>query len=182
MNLASSVPWSPGRKREFSSTWKERYQEALALSNTLVTQHPTVPAYQALLSRVHLRLADVHVSENNRSVAEEHLHKAHTGLSQLIHQDLAASSYMCDYLKATQSLGRLLLRNGAAQEGRLLLEKDLSEIERMMQRGPRRKQEWVLLGRQYSTLAMLYEALNEVPAAKQARKRARRIENEQALF
>lgn len=172
----------PGQKRVISSTWKDRYQEALTMSNYLVTRHPTVPAYLALLSRVHLRLADVHVSESNRSVAKDHLQQAHSGLSQLIHQDLAASSYVCDYLKATQSLGRLLLRDGAAQEGRLLLEKDLPEIERIMRRGPRRKQEWVLLGRQYSTLAEVYETLNDRPAAKDARRRARRVEIEQSSF
>lgn len=172
----------PVRKRVVSSEWKDRFQEGLALATDLVAQNPTVPAYLALLSRVHLRLADVHVSENSPSVAKEHLEKAHTGLSRLIHQDLAASSYVCDYLKATQSLGRLLLRNGAAQEGRVLLQRNLPDIERMMQRGPRRKQEWVLLGRQYSTLALLCEALNEMPAAKHARQRARHIEREQSSF
>ena len=172
----------PGQKRVISSTWKDRYQEALTLSGNLVTQHPTVPAYLALLSRVHLRLADVRLSENNRSEAKDHLQKAHNGLSQLIHQDLAASSYVCDYLKATQSLGRQLLRNGATRESRLLLEKYLPEIERIMRRGPRRKQEWVLLGRQYSTLAEAYETLNDRPAAKDARRRARRIEKEQSSF
>lgn len=47
-----------------------------------------------LLANIYLRLADVSLNENNHSVAKDHPQKAHTGLSQLIHQDLAASSYV----------------------------------------------------------------------------------------
>jgi len=175
-------PHSPGARKIISNTWKDRFQKALVLSDSLVVKQPTVPAYLALLSRVHLRLADVQLSENNRAKAEGHLLKAHTGLSQLIKQDLAASSYICDYLKGTASLGRLLNRNGKSAESRKLLEKDLPEIERVLQSGPRRKREWVLLARQYSTLAEVCEALNDRPAAKEARRRARRIEREQYAF
>ena len=175
-------PHSPGARKIISDTWKDRFQKALVLSDSLVVKHPTVPAYLALLSRVHLRVADVHLSENKRATAEDHLIKAHRGLSQLIKQDLAASSYICDYLKGTASLGRLLDRNGKAADGRRLLEKDLPEIERILQSGPRRKREWVLLARQYSSLAEVCEALNDRPAAKDARRRARRIEREQYAF
>ena len=176
------TPHSPGTRKIISDTWKDRFQKGLVLADSLVVKHATVPAYLALLSRVHLRVADVHLSENNRAMAEDHLIKAHRGLSQLIKQDLAASSYICDYLKGTASLGRLLNRNGKAAESRRLLEKDLPEIERILQSGPRRKREWVLLARQYSSLAEVCDALNDRPAAKDARRRARRIEREQYAF
>ncbi|MFC1760994.1 protein kinase [Planctomycetota bacterium] len=176
------APPSPGASKIMSSTWKDRYQKALTLSDTLVLKYPTVPAYLALLSRAHLRLADVHLSDNDQSRAEDHLLKAHNGLSNLIKQDLTASSYICDYLKGTFSLGRLLLHSGELDESRQLLEKDLREIERMLENGPRRKREWVLLARHYSTLAEVYEALDDRPAARDIRRRERRIENEQSLF
>jgi len=172
----------PGGRKVISRTWRERYEQALALSDTLVARHPSVPAYSALLSRVHLRLADVHLGENDHSVAKNHLQEAHNGLSGLINQDLSASSYVCDYLKATVSLGRLLHRDGEAQESRALLEKDLPEIERMLQRGSRRKREWVLLARQYWALVEVYETLSDLPAAKAAREKAARIDKDQSLF
>jgi len=172
----------PGQRKVISRTWRERYQRALALSDTLATRHPSIPAYLALLSRVHLRLADVHLGEDNPSVARNHLQEAHNGLSGLINQDLSASSYVCDYLKATVSLGRLLHRDGEAQESRALLEKDLPEIEKMLQSGPRRKREWVLLARQYSALAEACETVNDLPAAKEAREKARHIEGNHSAF
>lgn len=175
-------PHSPGTKKTISSLWKDRYQDALALSNNLATKYPTVPAYLALISRVHLRLSEMYLSENNDSMSKDHLQKAHHGLSQLINQKLAASSYLCDYLKVTFSLGRQLRREGLTREARLLLEENLPEIDRMLQASPRRKREWILLADHYSTLAEIYETLNDRPAAKDARRRARRIEREQSLF
>jgi len=178
----AQLPYPPGTRKIISNTWKDRYQDALTLSNNLATKYPTVPAYLALLSRVHLRLSDMYLGENNHSMSKDHLQKAHNGLSQLLNQDLAASSYLCDYLKVTFSLGRQLHRDGFAHEARLLLEENLPEIDQMLQASPRRKREWILLARHYSTLAEVYEALNDRPAAKDARRRVRRIEREPSLF
>ncbi|MCG8697573.1 MAG: hypothetical protein MI922_05925, partial [Bacteroidales bacterium] len=156
-------------KKNVSEYWHERYQIALTLAEKLMDRHPDVTAYLALHSRVHLRIAETHLSHRDQEQATSHLQQAHNGLHQLIHQERAASPYICDYLKATQTLANQWQKQKKLTIARTVLEKDLFTIEHLLQSGPRRRREWVLLARQYDTLVDIYAGLQKQTDMEKAR-------------
>jgi len=144
-----------------------------------VANHPNVPAYLAALGRAHLVLGETLLEQRRRTDAEAELNGAVKILGSLIDQELWASTYLYDYMKATQALARLLQKKGEARRAGELLSKRADAIEGVLMSGPQRRREWSTLAKQYQELATVLARLGEAAEADRARGKAELIRAQQ---
>jgi len=165
----------PDGRGEPSGAWKDRYRTALETAKRLAAAHPGVPAYQAAVGRACMSNAGALQRERRNEEAEHCLREAISVLEPLAGQEALALAYVCDYLRAAQSLARLLKMRGELSKGKALLEESIAIAENALKAGPQRRHEWRVLAKQFEELAAICSKLGEAPRAEEASQRARQI-------
>ena len=178
--LGPSYVRTPHRRRRGPhEQWVRRHRTALATAKQLAASHPNVPTYLAALGRAHLVLGETLLEQRRRTEAEAELNGSVKILGSLIDQELWASTYLHDYMKAAQALARLLQKKGQARRAGELLSKRIHAIEGALMSGPRRRREWGALAKQHGELATVLARLGKAAEADRARGKAELIRAQQ---
>ena len=156
------------RGRGISEDRRAQIDEAMRLSNELVTLHPDVPEYQILRSRsllVHGRILE---KDGLRDEAEADLRESVSVLKTLVYKFPSVTSYYFELAISGRRLGQVLTESGDLAEARLVQEESVENLHLVVQAQPQSRSARWMLSRQYQSLSETLALLGESSLAEES--------------
>jgi len=146
-------------------------ENALAISEQLVAEHPNIPHYA--ISLVNIRLRQNHsLRESDPTRAEANLRKALDLQSTLARRFPENSSYKFWMAAIQESLGALFQEQGRLHEARFALQNCVASYQEVLQKDVKSGHVRDILAKNYMNLADVLRRMVEEQASQEARRQA----------
>ncbi|MGO9114065.1 MAG: protein kinase domain-containing protein [Thermoguttaceae bacterium] len=176
-----SDPWRPGWESPDSSAGQsspKMLEQALALAEQLVAEHPNIPDYAFSSVNTRLRLCGS-LWESDPTRAEANLRKALDVQSTLVRRFPENSSYKFSMAMIQESLGRLLMEHGRLPEARSALQDCIASFKEVLRHDVKAGFVRFILAKNYMDLAEVLRDMGEDKAAEEAARQARNFYQQQ---
>ncbi len=150
-----------------------RLQDALAVSEPLVTQHPHVPDYLASQARILYKLGMRASQLGDRRAAEEHLQLGLQRQARLVAEHPEVVPYITWQAVLKQTLADMYRRRGANDEALPLMRDSVAELEAVVAEHPEVGR---VLSHHYHQLARLLREQGKSDEAEQAEEHAQQYD------